>query len=183
MSDIVTKVNISLGDCTLEFSGSEGFVQKQIDEFKELIHGKLKLAKDGTIKNKPPVEQKDKVDGTTQDSSFDAYPNVIHYDDNEKTVNILNVCGNNNVEKTKNLAFIYLWANEKFDKNPAPTKEIQSQCLTHGCFDATNFSTILKKIDKKHVILTGKGKSQTIKLTAPGRKYAEELIKSLNLES
>lgn len=181
MSDIVTKVNISLGDCVLEFSGSEVFVQKQIDEFKGLIHDQLKLVKAGKPKDKPHRKEQDKVDSTTQVSSFDAYPNVFEYD--EETINILKVDGKSNLAKTKSLAFIYLWAKEKFDRNPVPTNEIHKQCEIHGCLDVANFSTILKKIDKKHVVLKGKSKSQTIKLTAPGRVHAKKLIESLNKES
>ena len=180
MSDIVTKVNISLGDCVLEFSGSEVFVQKQIDEFKGLIHSKLKLVKNVKTKDKPNEEVQDIVDDTTQDSSFAAYPNVIDYDG--ETINLLKVDGKSNSAKTKSLAFTYLWAKGKFDNNPVLTKEIQEQCVEHGCYDG-NFSTVLKKIDKSFVVLKGVGKSQTIKLTAPGRRHAKELITSLNEES
>ena len=179
MSDIVTKVNISLGDCVLEFSGSEAFVQKQIDEFKELIHGKLKIVKAGKLKGKLYEKEQDKADDITQDSSFDAYPNVFEYDD--ETINILKVDGKNNSVKTQNLAFIYLWAKGKFGNDFVSTKEIQAQCVNHGCCDG-NFSTVLKKINKKFVVIKGKGKSQTIKLTAPGTNHAKTLIESLNEE-
>lgn len=173
MAEATTKVNISLGDCVLEFSGSEAFVQKQIDEFKGLIREGVKPVKPGKQKVKPPKENA----GETDDQ-FDKYPNVIEYD--EESINILDVDGKGNTAKTKNLAFIYLWAKEKFHKNAVPTGEIAKQCETHGCLDTANFSSILKKIDKKYVTLKGKGKSQTIKLTAPGRKKAAEYIKSLN---
>lgn len=181
MEKMIAKVNISVGDCVLEFSGSEAFVQKQIDEFKGLIHGKLKTVKDGKQKGKKNGGEPDKVDDLTKDSQFNKYPNVIDYD--EDSINILKIDGNNNVDKTKNLCFIHLWAKEKFNREPVPTKEIRKQCETHGCLDAPNFSSILKKIDKKYVVIKGKGKSQTIKLTAPGRKQAKGIIESLNEES
>lgn len=172
MAEATTKANISLGDCVLEFSGSEAFVQKQIDEFKGLIREGVKPVKSGKQRVKPLKENA----GETDDL-FDKYPNVIEYD--EESINILDVDGKNNTVKTKNLAFIYLWAKEKFHKNAVPTGEIAKQCEAHGCF-GSNFSTVLKDIDKKYVTLKGKGKSQTIKLTAPGRKKAGEYIKSLN---
>jgi len=181
MSDEITKVNISIGDCVLEFSGSEAFVQKQIDEFKGLIHGKLKPVKAGKQKGKKNGGEPDKDDDSTKDSTFDKYPNVIDYDGD--TINILKIDGKNNADKTKNLCFIHLWAREKFNKNPVPTKEIRKQCETHGCLDVPNFSTTLKKIDKRYVVVKGKGKSQTIKLTSPGRNQAKEIIESLNEES
>jgi len=181
MSESTTKVNISLGDCVLEFSGSEAFVQKQINEFKDLIHGKLKPVKASKLKDKSKEGQSGNADDLSQDSTANPYPNVIDYDG--ETINILKVDGKSNPAKTKSLAFIYLWAKEKFDKNPVPTNEIHKQCETHGCLDVANFSTTLKKIDKKYVVLKGKSKSQTIKLTAPGRTQAKKLIESLNKES
>lgn len=178
MSDGTTKVNISLGDCILEFSGSEAFVQKQIDEFKESIHSKLKPIKAQKLKDKPKGGQSDKVDDLSQDPTVNPYPNVIDYDGED--INILKVDGNNSAAKTKNLALIYLLAKEKFGKSPVPTQDIKKQCETHGCLDASNFSSTLKSIDKKNVVLKGSGKSQTIKLTAPGRTKAKELVESLN---
>lgn len=177
MSDIVAKVNISLGDCVLEFSGNEVFVQKQIDEFKELIHDKLKPIKTGKLKDKPKGEPSGNIDDFSQNPAANPYPNVIDYDG--ETINILKVNGENNSVKTKSLTFTYLWAKTKFDSSPISTKEVQEQCTEHGCYDG-NFSTVLKKIDKKLVVIKGKGKLQTIKLTTPGKRYAEELIKSLN---
>lgn len=175
MAEQTTKVNISLGDCVLEFSGSEAFVQKQIDEFKGLIHGKLKAVKVRKPKDKALGEQADEVN-----DQFILYPNVIEYDG--ETINILKVDGNNNSAKTKSLAFTYLWAKGKFDNNPVSTNEIQKQYVEHGCYDG-NFSSVLRKIDKSFVVLKGAGKSQTIKLTAPGKRHAKELITSLNEES
>lgn len=180
MSDKITKVNISIGDSVLEFSGSEAFVQKQIDEFKELIYGNLKPVKAKKQKGKLTREKTDKVDDSTQDNDANPYPNVFEYDGD--TINIIKVPGNNKADKTKSLALIYLWATEKFNKNPTPTKEIRIQCETHGCLDANNFSAILGRIDTAHVIIKGKAKATTIKLTAPGRKKAKELIESLNKE-
>ena len=79
---------------------------------------------------------------------------------------------------------MYSWSKENFDnERVVPTQEIRKQCETHGCLDAANFSSILRRIDKSYVVLKGRGKSQTIKLTAPGKKEAKIIIESLNEES
>lgn len=180
MSDKITKVNISIGDSVLEFSGSETFVQKQIDEFKGLIYGNLKPAKGKKTKDKLTGEKSDQVDDSTKVAAANPYPNVIEYDEEE--INILKVSGKDNANKTKNLALTYLLAKEKFGKKPISTMEIQKQCEIHGCLDPHNFSAILKRIGKEYVVIKGKRKAQTIKLTSPGRTKAKELIESLNKE-
>lgn len=176
MAEETTKVNISLGDCVLEFSGSEAFVQKQIDEFKGLIHGKLKPVKAGKPKDKPHRGQQDKVDYTTQDSPFAAYPNVIEYD--EETINILKVDGTKKTDKTRNLALMYAWAKKQLGIDDAPKEELAELCKHHECFDEANFKTTLK--GTSGIVIKGTAKNYTIRLTAPGKKKAEKILKALN---
>ncbi|MCP4262593.1 MAG: hypothetical protein GY774_34585 [Planctomycetes bacterium] len=165
----------------MEFSGSETFVQKQIDEFKELIYSNLKAVKAKKQNGKLSEKQPDQVDESATDTSDNPYPNVFEYDGEE--INILKVPGKDNATKTKYLTLIYLYAKEKFGRKAISTKEIHKQCESHGCLDSPNFSSILGRIKKEYVILKGKGKVKTIKLTKPGRENAKELIESLNAEN
>lgn len=176
MEKMIAKVNISVGDCVLEFSGSEVFVQRQIDEFKGLIHGKLKPVKAGKPKSMPPGGQPDKVDDTTKDSPFAPYPNVIDYDG--ETINILKVDGTKKTDKTRNLVLMYAWAKKQLGIDDTPKEDLVELCQHHECYDEANFKTTLKKAHG--IVIKGSAKKYTIRLTAPGKKKAEEIIKTLN---
>jgi hypothetical protein len=175
MGEETAKVTISLGDTTLEFSGSEVFVQKQIDEFKALIHSKQIPVKPVKPLNPPALKNKD----NTGDSSFAAYPNVIDYDG--ETIHILKVGGGNKADKTRNLALIYGWAKKQLGIDEIPNKEFIQICVHHECFDESNFKTYLKKAPS--IILKGSPKNYVIRLSAPGLQKAKDLIESLNQES
>ena len=176
MSDIVTKVNISLGDCVLEFSGSEAFVQKQIDEFKDLVHGKLKSVKVEKSNSLPPVEDTDEDDEKPDDVLFATYPNIIDY--NEGTINILKVDGKKKADKTRNLVLMYAWAKKQMGILEIPKKELVELCKHHECFDEGNFKTTLKAASG--IIVKGSPQKYTVRLTAPGETKAKGIVETHN---
>lgn len=180
MANENTKVTISIAGNVFEFCGSEAFVQKQINEFKEVIVHKAK----GKQTTKPPqklvVETQEESKVVNEAGEF-PYHNVIEF--NDMDVNLLKIGDGSNMEKATNIAYIYLWAKAHKDGkcNEVPSNEIMGQCKTHGCYDG-NFSTALKKIDKKYASHKGAGKNLTIRLTVPGKKKAEGIIKKLHDE-
>ena len=108
MSDAIAKINITVGNRTLEFSGSEAFVQKQINEFKELVYGNLEPIEPLKTKKKTPAEQLKEADSHTGVAILEKYPNVIEIHEGE--VDILKIGGDSKSEKTRSLTLIYGWA-------------------------------------------------------------------------
>ncbi len=176
MSDIITKVNISIGDSVLEFSGSEAFVQKQINEFKELIYGNLKPAKGKKTKGKLTGEQTDQGDDSTKDTADNQYPNVIDY--NGQEIGILRTKGKTKADKTRVLALMYLWAKKQLGVKLVDKKEFVALCIQHECYDESNFKVILKKASG--IAITGSGRNYSLRLTVPGLTKAKELLENLN---
>ncbi len=180
MSNENTKVTISVDGNVFEFCGAEAFVQRQIDEFKEVIVHKVKDKQAVKPPKKTGVKTQEKLK-VSNEMGEQPYPNVIEFNDEE--INILKNGEGGNAAKVTNIAYIYLWAKAYKDGkcNEVPSQEIIGQCKTHGCFDG-NYASALKKIDRKYVGLKGAGKSITIRLTVPGKKKAEEIIKTLHDE-
>lgn len=179
MPEISTKVNITIGNSVLEFSGSEAFVQKQIDEFKELICSHLKSEKGKKPKTKMPQEQPDQDDSSRTLTPDTSYPNVIDY--HGKNVGIIKVIGKNTREKTRNIVLMYTYAKKKLGIDKVNKKELIALCKEHECYDQANFKTILKKAPG--IAIDGSKKDYTVRLTVPGMSKAKELLDTLEGDS
>jgi hypothetical protein len=64
-----------------------------------------------------------------------------------------------------------------------PSETIRDACADQGCFDQANFAQYLKSLKEKVAMNTKPGGGYDVKLTAPGRKAARELVELLDRES
>jgi len=175
MEDQQAKISVSFRDGLLEISGSETFVTEQIKNFKETINEQFK--KLPTIKNE---ENKNII---TNNNEGQQLPQLQDYQgvltEHDGKIKILKqVGGSSKQEKTVNTAMIYLWAKDRLGSPEVPFQEIREACEHQGCLDATNFAAHIKSA-KLQILVSGKGKSQSAKLSVPGKSQALLIIQSL----
>ena len=175
------KVHLSLRDGTFEISGSENFVSKQIENFKDLILESIK-----TPTTPPQSVEKSSSEPSSQEGNYNSAPTakvynrVLHIED--KSVRIIKkVPGTNNAKKTVNTALIYLWGCRSAGVNEVSLQDIRRLCQEQSCLDPSNFSKHISAA-KEQIIVEGKAgsSSKSCKLTIPGIEKAEELLESLN---
>lgn len=179
MENTAAKIRVSLREGLLEIEGSEDFVSKQIENLKDLI---TKLP-DAPL---PPAKPATPANGQTPPPSTatlseDAakYVNIIAVEGD--VVKILkDLPGSDKAKKTVSAALLYLLGKNFSGTEEAPFKELRKVCKDHGCLDESNFAGIIKD-QKEWLIVLGSGKSQTAKLTVPGKKAAIALADSLNV--
>lgn len=173
--------SISVKDGCVEVSGSEEFVRDQIREFRDVIQQAVKvLGKIETVEPPSNPNPLNKVTPDPSESENNPYPNVIALE--EDGVKILKTLpGSNKSTKTRNAALLVLLGRKLMEIDSVPTEEIREVCKIHTCFDSSNFSAHLKA-GKEHFILSGRGASQSAKLSHPGEVKAKELASELNNE-
>lgn len=166
----------------MEIEGSEDFVSKQIENLKDIF---LKAATT-TPKQSPPHPAAQPSAGKplvvlpTVDRDAKKYENVISLDGGAVKV-LKEIPGSKNREKTANAALLYLFGKHLLGSEDSSTKEIREVCKDHGFLDEANFSSHLKA-QKEWINVLGSGKSQTAKLTVPGKREAQALANRLNGE-
>lgn len=115
--------------------------------------------------------------GTKKPTASD-YENIIAIEGDAVKI-IQNPPGKKTAEKNVNLALLYLYGKELLGQKEAKFSEIRNLCEEHSCLDSPNFAKNLKR-EKSYFIFSGKERSQTIKLTVPGRTKASSLVAELN---
>ncbi len=170
--------SISIKEGRVEIAGSEDFVREQIVAFKDIIEGVVKTlstkpiinsgSQTTSVPNSPPIEPPE----------INPYPNVIALEEDEMRI-LKSIPGKSNGEKTRKIALLVLLGKKMLGEFSVPTKIIRGVCKDHACLDEKNFSTHLKT-DKENLIISGKGASQSVKLSHPGEIKAEDLAKELN---
>ena len=179
---------ISLESGTFEVSGSEKFVQEQMDKFAEAVDDiidKLRSHRLGSGSDNPGVASAkeaalpSKDQGGQADQEQNPYPNVIVLDEDKVRV-IAEIPGANAKEKTINAALICLIGKGLLGANRATFKEIRDICKDQAFLDSSNFSQYLRT-EKSLFTVHGKGGGNLeAQLTFPGRKSATELVEQLN---
>ena len=185
MENTAAKIRVSLREGLLEIEGSEEFVSKQIENLKDVIT-KLPLPHQSpTAPVTPPVIPETGNRGAGADtpkSTEDAakYDSVISVAGGIVKV-LKDIPGNSKAEKTVNAALLYLFGKNLLSQEQAPFSEIRQVCKEHACLDGANFAGAIKN-QKEWFIVTGGRKSEVAQLTKPGRKQAQSVIDSLNVE-
>jgi hypothetical protein len=175
MEDQQAKISISFKDGLLEISGSENFVSEQIKFFKDIIGEQFQQLPKRKREEKGG-DSNNQNDGQIS-SQLQDYQDVLA--EHEGKIKILKqVIGKNKQEKSVNTALIYLWAKDKLGSSDVPYQEIREACEHQGCLDSPNFSAHIKSA-KSYILVSGKGKSQSAKLSIPGKSQAIQLIQSL----
>lgn len=107
----------------------------------------------------------------------DDFSNVYALEEEEVIV-LQDPPGSSKKAKTKSAALIVLYAKSLIGEDVINTEEIRKVCENHAALNEANFATYLRG-EKSLFIINGRGKEMTIKLTAPGKKKALELISEM----
>ena len=84
--------------------------------------------------------------------------------------------GSSKAEKAVNGAKLYLYGLQALmQRDIAAFAEIGRVCKAHGCYDSHNMAASLKG-DQTSFVFGGRGKRQTLKLSAPGMQGTADLI-------
>lgn len=185
MGESEARFHVSLGSGTFEVSGSQEFVEGQIEKHSETLLdmiNKLRHSSAG-VKNSSGNSELSTGTRTTDKGGNNGsdvsnpFGNVLAFDDGKVTI-ITSIPGKNSKEKTINAALLYLLGKDALGENKASFKEIRQVCEDHGFLDSANFAKSLKS-EKSRFIFSGGPRSQGAKLTVPGTKEAKELAEKL----
>lgn len=169
-----TLITVNLKERSFTISGSEEFVEKNKQEFKDFIMMNMEQEETTTANNS---EKEDNKDCMTEEQNRYIRNGIYAIDSEDGIVTILKkVPGKNNAEKTKNIALIVLFA--KGENEKIQGSEIKKLCEKQKCYDAKNFAATFKR-DMSNFIMKGKGQSWTIELSIPGKENAKELLEGL----
>ena len=189
MENINSAISINLRDGNVTISGSEAFIEKNIQIAFDFVERNLHLLSatsseakavfrpDETHLNSSSIVAETTDSNSPYDVENEKYisAGVYHIDKEDGTISILKkIPGSSKSEKTKNIALIVLYIR----KGKVPGKELIPICEKHACYDSTNFSSIFKN-EKTNIIRKGTGQNWTIELTQPGRTAAIALLEEM----
>jgi hypothetical protein len=183
------KIRISLSDgSVLEIEGSEGFVEKQIESFGDLIKQALVAQSTqrpaaSTKQQGSGDEQKDTAPPPSAKAGINPYPNVFEIQDGKVTFIMEKIPGDNEKDKMVDAALLCILGNElagKPEVSFAAMKELSKQHGSTSDMLDGNFSPYLKS-ESRYFIFGGTPRKQTAKLSNPGRAKAKELAAKLNI--
>ncbi len=179
------KINISIKDGEIEITGSEEFVNKQIENFRDLIINIVENAnnqirtKNPEPQSQPSVSQAVSGTNSQEDSEnpIEQYPYVYVEDEDELKL-VCDLPGNSTAKKNFNAALLYTYGKKLMGEDEVGYECVMQICRNHGCVDS-NFSANIKSGDPKFYLDKGDGKERTIKLNRPGIKEAKKLINKI----
>ena len=184
MGESEAHFRVSLGSGTFEVSGSQEFVEGQIEKHGDTLSdllNKLQQVRVGvnsgsseTNIDTPPNDEPTNT-GSNVDKPFE---NVLAFDDENGVSVIVSIPGKNSKEKTVNAGLLYLLGKDLVGETKVPFKEIRQVCTDHGFLDSSNFAQSIKS-ERSLFVVSGSGQSQEAKLTVPGKKAARELAEAL----
>lgn len=191
----LTPTKFLLNNDTIEISGSEEFVSRQIELFKDSIVARLEkpVANNNSLQRERSVLYLDPPNNKVAQDIIefvakDETPNSSMNFDNVFVITgqglsiIADVPGSSTAQKMINLILIYMYAKHKTGVEEVPFKELRDMCEKYGEIDKPNFSKILNS-NRKFFLTTGESKNQFARLIRPGIKAAESLIFELNSKS
>ncbi len=190
MSDVPVRVLISLAEGKFEIEGDAAFVERQLDRFDELLKAwtdrrepaknSIPIASPGASAQTENSEQGERLAKKQNSKTLDHYDHLFALAD-EKIQILKDIPGSTASEKMVAVGLLLAYGNALAGEDTTTFDEIRDTCKAHGCLDATNFSKRLK--DQREIFVFGGGpKSQTLKLTVPGRKRAEQLADELQAQ-
>ncbi|MBQ6874549.1 MAG: hypothetical protein IJO24_09690 [Clostridia bacterium] len=178
-------ISINLNEGNILISGSEDFVEKNMESIFAFVERNNKYKSTLSQKQNLPISDSQK-ETPISGKSFEEENNsivtdkyiksgVYHVDSEDGSISILKkIPGDNKAEKMKNITLIVLYIR----KGKVPGKEIIPICEKHACYDSANFSTTFKN-EKTNIIRKGSGQSWTIELTQPGESAALALLEEM----
>ncbi|MGB8993159.1 MAG: hypothetical protein WCD80_13980 [Desulfobaccales bacterium] len=167
------RIRLSIKDGIFEIEGTETFVSAQLQAFGDVFR---KALSEPAKANVLMPDQHGPEEGP-MDTQVAGFPSVFQI--HEGKVKLLkHIPGAKTKEKTINAALICLFARSQQGIDTVPFSDIIEICTDHSCYDPNNFSRYLKS-DKQDFVFGGSRGKQTVKLSVPGTKRAEALVKEL----
>jgi hypothetical protein len=178
MTNTNARIHISLKVGTIEIEGTEGFVTEQLNRFESYITSALDDHHKGDAK-KPKSKPIDASE-TNALSAASRHSNLFAVADGKIQI-LKDLPGDGKAQKTVSAAMLLTYANGLMGNEATTYDIIREVFYAHACLDGTNFSKTLKA-EKELFIIGGTAKRQTVTLTVPGKRKAEELAHRLNDE-
>jgi hypothetical protein len=172
-------VKVSVKEGLFEIAGSEDFIDKQIENLKEIIFYSVDNLAQASLVD----EDIDNTEAPGPEAAphqcadkSNPYPNVLHFEGDQVKV-LKRIPGNNTSQKAVNLTLVYLWGNKRLGNDMVPFSDIRDLCKEHSCLDSANFAKHLNSARQFLIIAGKKGSStKTCKLTLPGVEKAKEIL-------
>jgi len=172
------KVELQIGVSRLVVEGAETFVASTLEKWGP----KLAASAPAQPTSLAPTAHVAPDGNPKSQGGLSEFENVFDSADGKLKI-ICHVPGSNKAVVTRNTALIYLYGKFLEGVESVPSEEIRQTCVDQGCYDSTNFAQYLKGLKSYVVMNTKHGGGYDVKLTAPGRKAARELVESLNSET
>lgn len=170
------KLSFQIGSAQFAAEGAEAFIWKALSEWKALIE-KPELAQSAVQSAQTHIPQGSKAQGAQ--AGLTQYENVFDEADGLLKI-IAHINGKNNADRTRDVALVLLYGHYIRGQDTVAADAIRQACQDQGCLDSSNFAAHLKGLKEKVVMNTKQGGGYDVKLTAPGRKAAKELVESIN---
>lgn len=172
------KLAMQFGTTQFSAEGSEVFVNTALERW-------VQLAKESVVPATQPGPSKESAKQASTGSS--ANPNAQYenvYDEVEGKLKIIaQMPGSNKAAKTRSTALVLLYGNYLCSQHTTSADDIRDACLDQGCYDSSNFASNIRALKEKVAMNTKAGGGYDVKLTAPGRKAAQELVEKTNDEA
>jgi hypothetical protein len=161
---------LSISEGRIEIEGSEDFVEKHLEVFKEHIAP----AAANSVNKPTPAGA-----GTGESTGLTGYDHLFAKVDDKIQV-LKTLPGANKKEKTQSAALLVAFAHRAVGVEPVSFEAIRDACKADGSYDSSNFAGYIKD-DTANFVVTGKAPSYSLTLTTPGKTKALALANSLNL--
>ena len=172
------KIHLEHAGNVVAAEGEVEFVKDFIDEWKHLLQATSEASKPKSTQEDPPSKHVAASPKGGQ-SPDEAYENVFALH-NEKLKVIADLPSSSKAEATRVASQALLFGEYLRGNESVSAESIKAVCLDHGCYDSKNFASHLKSLKSKVVMDPKPGGDYSVKLTAPGRKAAQELVRQLN---
>ena len=172
------RVHISFKEGILEITGSEDFVARQVENFKDIV--KDQFTKHEKTRHQTGEQRGEQRTNGSGGQGIEGFATVVAEHDGKISI-LKKVSGRSKQEKSTNTALVYLWAKSALGTDEVPFQEIRNACEQQGCLDSTNFATHMKDA-KEFILITGTRKAQTAKLSIPGKEKALQVINELKAQ-
>ena len=170
------KVDVRVAERGLTVEGTADFVNATLESWKDFLidvkNVNSSVSSEASAKYAAPEPSKQAVNGHTQ------FDNVFDSADDKLKI-IATIPGKNKAELTRNTALVLLYGKLLDGSESIPSELIREACSYQGCYDSNNFAQYVKALKNRVVMNTKQGGGYDIKLTAPGRKEALELVEKL----
>lgn len=173
------KVHLENAGSIVSAEGDVEFVKEVVDEWKHLLEGAGPPPNhQSKAEDQRPGSQKTCA-GQAGSTPDEQYENVFALHNDQLKV-IADIPGNSKAEVTRSATLLLLYGEYVRGNESVSTERIKAVCVDHGSYDPKNFAAHLKSLKTKVVMDPKQGGDYTVKLTAPGRKFAKEIVEKLN---